>query len=106
MAPTRVSRCSRSFCAPVCSTAISPILGKSSTKLYSASRAFARVRAKARDALYNFVEDFPKIGEMAVLHTGAQNDLEHLLTRVGAIYPRERVAVLQPGPTVTCWLGR
>jgi fatty acid kinase fatty acid binding subunit len=65
-----------------------------------------RTRAKARDALYNFVEDFPKIGEMAVLHTGAQNDLEHLLTRVGAIYPRERVAVLQPGPTVTCWLGR
>jgi DegV family protein with EDD domain len=65
-----------------------------------------RTRAKARDALYNFVEDFPKIGEMAVLHTGAQNDLEHLLTRVGAIYPRERVAVLQPGPAVTCWLGR
>ena len=64
-----------------------------------------RTRVKARDSLYNFVEDFPKIGEMAVLHLGAQNDLEHLMTRVGAIYPRERVVVAQPGPSVTSLLG-
>ena len=64
-----------------------------------------RTRAKARDALYNFVEDFPKIGELAVFHTGAQNDVEHLLTRIGAIYQRERVLILQPGPAVSAWLG-
>lgn len=64
-----------------------------------------RSRAKARDALYNFVEDFPKIGELAVFHTGAQNDVEHLLTRIGAIYQRERVLIMQPGPAVTAWLG-
>jgi DegV family protein with EDD domain len=64
-----------------------------------------RTRPKARDALYNFVEDFPKIGEMAVIHTGSQNDLEHLLTRVGAVYPRERVVVVQPGAAVASWLG-
>ncbi len=64
-----------------------------------------RTRAKARDALYNFVEDFPKIGEMAVLHTGAPNDVEHLLTRIGAVYPRERVAVIQPSPSVACFFG-
>ena len=69
-------------------------------------RLVARLPVDEIAAPVKFVEDFPKIGEMAVLHTGAQNDLEHLLTRVGAIYPRERVAVLQPGPTVTCWLGR
>ena len=65
-----------------------------------------RTRAKARDALYNFVEDFPKIGEIAVIYTGPQNDLEHLLTRVGAIYPRERIVILQPNPSVAAWLGQ
>ena len=64
-----------------------------------------RTRPKARDALYNFVEDFPKIGELAVLHTGAQLDLEHLMTRVGAIYPRDRVLIAQPGATVAALLG-
>ncbi len=64
-----------------------------------------RTRPKARDALYNFVEDFPKIGDIAVIHTGALNDVELLLTRVGAIYPRERVLVIQASPAVTAWLG-
>src|SRR5918911_331754 len=64
-----------------------------------------RTRAKARDALYNFVEDFPKIGEMAVITTSSPNDLDHLLTRVGAVYPRERPIIIQPGPAVASWLG-
>jgi len=64
-----------------------------------------RTRPKARDALYNFVEDFPKIGDIAIIHTGAINDVELLLTRVGAIYPRERVIVLQAGPPTAAWLG-
>lgn len=64
-----------------------------------------RTRAKARDALYNFVEDFATIGEMAILHTGAENDLDHLLTRIGAIYPRERIIVIQPSLTIASWLG-
>jgi DegV family protein with EDD domain len=64
-----------------------------------------RTRAKARDALYNFVEDFPKIGEIAVIHTGALFDLEHLMTRVGAIYPRERVFIIQAGPATSAWMG-
>jgi DegV family protein with EDD domain len=64
-----------------------------------------RTRSKARDALYNFVEDFPKIGELAVFHTGAFYDMEHLMTRIGAIYPRERVMIYQAGPAVATWLG-
>jgi DegV family protein with EDD domain len=65
-----------------------------------------RTRAKARDALYNFVEDFPKIGELCVVHTNVtQNDVEHLLTRIGAIYPRERVMIVRPGPALASWLG-
>lgn len=65
-----------------------------------------RTRAKARDSVYNFVEDFPSIGELAVLHTNVtQNDVEHLLTRIGAIYPREKVPVIQIGPALASWLG-
>lgn len=65
-----------------------------------------RTRPKARDSLYNFVEDFTGIGELAVLHTNVtQNDVEHLLTRIGAIYPREKVPVVQMGPALASWLG-
>jgi DegV family protein with EDD domain len=64
-----------------------------------------RTRAKARDSLYNFVEDFPKIGELAVFHTSTQNEVEHLLTRVGAIYPRDRVVIIQPSAPLAAWLG-
>jgi len=64
-----------------------------------------RTRAKARDALYNFVEDFPKIGELAVVHTSTQNDVEHLMTRVGAIYPRDRVLITQPSAALATWIG-
>ncbi len=64
-----------------------------------------RTRAKARDALYNFVEDFPKIGELAVIHTSTQSEVEHLLTRIGAIYPRDRVVVTQPGSSLAAWMG-
>ena len=64
-----------------------------------------RTRVKARDSLYNFVEDFPRIGEMAVFHVDAANDLDHLLTRIGAIYPRERIVVFQPGLATSCWFG-
>jgi DegV family protein with EDD domain len=64
-----------------------------------------RTRPKARDALYNFVEDFPRIADMAAIYTGPQNDLEHLLTRVGAIYPRDRILIVQPGLATSAWLG-
>ncbi|MEO8288864.1 MAG: DegV family protein [Chloroflexota bacterium] len=64
-----------------------------------------RTRAKARDSLYNFVEDFPKIGEIAVIHTSTQNEVEHLMTRIGAIYPRERVLVVQSGSSFAAWIG-
>jgi len=64
-----------------------------------------RTRAKARDSLYNFVEDFPKIGDLAVFHTSTQNEVEHLMTRIGAIYPRDRVLVIQPSATFTSLLG-
>jgi hypothetical protein len=39
------------------------------------------------------------------MHTGSQTDLEHLLTRVGARYPRERVLIVPPGPAGAAWLG-
>ncbi len=65
-----------------------------------------RTRPKARDSLYNFVEDFPSIGELAVLHTNVtQNDVEHLLTRIGAIYPRDRIPIIQICPALASWLG-
>ncbi len=40
------------------------------------------------------------------MHTNiTQNDVEHLLTRIGAIYPRERVLIVRAGPALASWLG-
>ena len=65
-----------------------------------------RTRPKARNSLYNFVEDFTAIGELAIVHSNiTQNDVEHLLTRVGAIYPRERVPIIQISAALAAWLG-
>ena len=65
-----------------------------------------RTRPKARDSLYNFVEDFTAIGELAIVHSNiTQNDVEHLLTRVGAIYSRERVPIIQISAALAAWLG-
>ncbi len=65
----------------------------------------ARTRAKAIEGLYNFVEDFPHVEEMAVLHNGVPHEVEQLLTRIHPIYPRERVLVTEYSAALGTHLG-
>jgi DegV family protein with EDD domain len=65
----------------------------------------ARTRAKAIEGLYNFVEDFPHVEELALLHSGTPNEIELLLTRIHPIYPRERVLVTEYSAVLGTHLG-
>lgn len=65
----------------------------------------ARTRAKAIEGLYNFVEDFPHVEELALLHCNTPNEIEVLLTRIHPIYPRERVLVTEYSAVLGTHLG-
>lgn len=64
-----------------------------------------RTRTKAIEGLCEFIEDFPHIEEMAIMHSNSLNDVEALLNRVAPIFPREKVIVGQFSPVLAAHLG-
>ena len=64
-----------------------------------------RTRAKAIEGLYNFVEDFPHIEEMAILHTTTPDDVEALKNKVQPIFPKEKIITATYGPVVGTYAG-
>lgn len=64
-----------------------------------------RTRTKALEGLCEFIEDFPHIEEMAIMHSNSPNDVETLLTRIAPIFPRERVFVCLFSPVLAAHLG-
>ena len=64
-----------------------------------------RTRTKAIEGLCEFIEDFPHIEDMAIIHSNSPNDIETILTRIAPIYPRERVYICQFSPALATHLG-
>jgi DegV family protein with EDD domain len=64
-----------------------------------------RTRSKAIDWLVEFVELFPKIDQLAVLHSNSPSDIEMLLRRLEPLYPRDRILVGQYGPVIGAHVG-
>ncbi len=64
-----------------------------------------RTRTKALEGLCEFVEDFPHIEEMAIMHINSPNDVETLLNRIAPIFPRERIYVVPFSPGLATHLG-
>jgi DegV family protein with EDD domain len=64
-----------------------------------------RTRTKALEGLCEFVEDFPHIEEMAIMHSSSPNDVETLLNRIAPLFPRERVFVCLFSPALGVHLG-
>ncbi len=64
-----------------------------------------RTRTKALEGLCEFIEDFPHIEEMAIMHSNSPNDIETILTRIAPIFPRERVYICLFSPVLTTHLG-
>lgn len=64
-----------------------------------------RTRTKALEGLCEFIEDFPHIEEMAIMHSNSPNDVETLLNRVAPIFPRERAYICLFSPVLAAHLG-
>jgi DegV family protein with EDD domain len=64
-----------------------------------------RTRHKALDSLANFVEDFPHVAALAVLHCNHTTEIDNLVTRLALVCSRERITVVQYGPANTVYLG-
>ncbi|HMA35068.1 MAG TPA: DegV family protein [Chloroflexia bacterium] len=64
-----------------------------------------RTRHKALDSLCSFVEDFPHVEELVLLHNSPPNEIESLLNRLSVVCPRDRIGVVPYGPANAVYLG-
>ncbi|HMO58231.1 MAG TPA: DegV family protein [Roseiflexaceae bacterium] len=64
-----------------------------------------RTRAKAIEGLYTFVEDFPNVQEVVAMYATTPEDVEKLLEKVDPIFPRDKVQIMQFGPSIGAHLG-
>jgi DegV family protein with EDD domain len=66
-----------------------------------------RVRTKARgyDRLAEFVELFPHVDALAIVHDLGPTEVEMVLRRIGPLYPRDRIIFGAYGSTLRSQLG-
>ena len=66
-----------------------------------------RTRYKALEALYAFIEDFPHVERLALLHSTSGPEVEALANRLAAAgtLPRDQIAVLTYGPAIATVIG-
>ena len=64
-----------------------------------------RTRAKAIEGLFTFIEDFPRVEQVAIMHGSTPDDVEKLLEKIDPVFPRERVMITEYGPTLGVHLG-
>ncbi|MBP8252031.1 MAG: DegV family protein [Herpetosiphon sp.] len=64
-----------------------------------------RTRAKAIEGLFTFIEDFPNVEQVAIMHSTTPDDVEKLLEKIDPIYPRDKVMIMEYGPAIGAHLG-
>lgn len=83
---------------------IRPILRLEEGEVQPAEKV--RTRSKAIDRLVEFVELFPSIERLAVIHSSlSSNEAETLLKRLEPLYPREKIIVNRYGPVIGTHAG-
>ena len=82
---------------------INPIVALKDGVVEPAGRA--RSRAKAIDLLYDFVAGYSNIEELAVEGGACPDDVDNLVERLGAIYPKERIYRSRATPVIGAHTG-
>jgi DegV family protein with EDD domain len=82
---------------------VNPIITLKDGKVEPAGRA--RSRAKAIDALYDFVASYKKIEGLAVEDAACPEDSDFLIKRLGAIYPVDRILKTHTSPVIGTHTG-
>ncbi len=65
----------------------------------------ARSRSKAIDMLYDFAASYSNIEELAVEGAACPEDVDHLVKRLGAIFPEERIYRSRTTPVIGTHTG-
>jgi DegV family protein with EDD domain len=65
----------------------------------------ARSRAKAMDLLYDFAAEYSNIEELAVEGAACPQDVEHMVKRLGALFPEERIYRSRTTPVIGTHTG-
>jgi len=82
---------------------VKPLLRLEDGEIYPVERL--RTRAKALERLYEFVADFPKIEELAILYSTTPNEANTLARRIDVVFPRQRILLLPYGPVLGVHVG-
>ncbi len=82
---------------------VKPLLRLEDGEIYPVERL--RTRAKALERLYEFVADFPKIEELAILYSTTPNEANTLAKRIDPVFPRQRIQLLPYGPVLGVHVG-
>ena len=82
---------------------VKPLLTMRDGKLMLAG--VARTRAKAIKRLYDFVEDFPQVSEIAVSYTTSNEEAEALAERIKSSYPDIPLYLTRVGPVLGTHAG-
>ena len=64
-----------------------------------------RTRSKAIDRLVEFVELFPQIDRVGIIHAGLPSEVEMLMRRIEPLCPRERIMIEPYGPAIGTHAG-
>jgi fatty acid-binding protein DegV len=65
----------------------------------------ARSRSKAIDLLYDFVAGYANIEELAVEGGACPDDVDNLVERLGAVFPKERIYRSRATPVIGTHTG-
>lgn len=99
----RQSRWARDRAWPIAGNGTRPLLNMEDGELRPIERV--RTRARGYDRLTEFVELFPKIERLAVMHDTVPTELESVLRRIELLYPREKIVIGNYGPTMHAQIG-
>jgi DegV family protein with EDD domain len=99
----REARWARSRAWPISGNGTRPLLQVEDGEVCPLERV--RTRARGYDRLAEFVELFPHVEELAVMHDAPLHELELVLRRLELLYPRDRITIGAYGPTLRAQLG-
>jgi len=64
-----------------------------------------RSRAKAIQRLCDFVESFPHISDMTIMHSATPEEAEALADRLDPVFPKNRIYIASFGPVIGTYTG-
>ena len=99
----RQARWARDRSWPIAGNGSRPLLNMEDGELRPLERV--RTRARGYDRLTEFVELFPRIERLAVMHDALPAELESVLRRIELVYPRQKIAIGNYGPTLRAQIG-